>query len=450
MREAQKQQAVEFIKLLEEAHDEIKKSIQSKDIKAAQSLLADCQNGAIELGNMIEKTEGENTKTVSIIENYCELIYELYEKLGQGEDINNKAFKTLRQYVIKIENSIKNDIPTKKEAVFLPYKASMWDSLESVWKAAQDDENCDAYVIPIPYYDKNPDGSFGDMHYEGDQYPEYVTITHYDDYDFENRKPDMIFIHNPYDNGNKVTSIHPFFYSKNLKKFTEMLVYIPYFVLVDISPDNMEAAQSISHFCIALGVINADKVIVQSEDMRQVYINLLADKFGEKTRGIWADKILGLGSPKFDKVMNTKREDLDISEEWQKIIRKGDGSFKKIIFYNTSVSALMANKQQMILKMENVFKLFYNNRDEVALLWRPHPLFKPTIESMYPHLLESYIQLENKYLEEGWGIYDDTPDLNRAIALSDAYYGDRSSVVQLYQQVGKPIMIQNVKILENI
>lgn len=450
MRKAQKQQAEEFPKLFEEAHDELKKSIQRKDIKAAQDLLADCQNCAIELGNMIEKTEGENTKTVSIIENYCELIYELYEKLGQGEDISDKAFKTLRQFVIKIENSIKNDIPTKKEIVFLPYKASMWDSLESVWKAAQDDENCDAYVIPIPYYDKNPDGSFGDMHYEGDQYPEYVPVTHYDDYDFENRKPDVIFIHNPYDNHNLVTSVHPFFYSKNLKKFTEMLVYIPYFVLEDILPDDMEAVERISHFCIETGVFNADKVIVQSEDMRQIYINVLTDEFGQETREMWVNKILGLGSPKFDKVMSTRREDLDIPEEWQKIIRKGDGSFKKIIFYNISIGALMSHKEQMILKMEDVFKIFYKNRDEVVMLWRPHPLLKPTIESMYPQLLESYMQLENKYREEGWGIYDDTPDLNRAVALSDAYYGDRSSVVQLFQQVGKPIMMQDVNILANV
>ena len=47
-----------------------------------------------------------------------------------------------------------------------------------------------------------------------------------------------------------------------------------------------------------------------------------------------------------------------------------------------------------------------------------------------------------KYRHEGWGIYDDTADLERAIALSDAYYGDWSSVVTLYQAAGKPIMIQ--------
>ena len=50
------------------------------------------------------------------------------------------------------------------------------------------------------------------------------------------------------------------------------------------------------------------------------------------------------------------------------------------------------------------------------------------------------------YKRENFGIYDDTPDLDRAIAVSDAYYGDPSSVVQLYKETGKPIMIQNVAV----
>ena len=93
---------------------------------------------------------------------------------------------------------------TRFKVVFLPYKASMWDSLESVWKAAAADENCDAYVIPIPYYDKNLDGSFKQEHWEGDQYPADVPITRFDQYDFEKRKPDVVFIHNPYDECNSL------------------------------------------------------------------------------------------------------------------------------------------------------------------------------------------------------------------------------------------------------
>ena len=37
------------------------------------------------------------------------------------------------------------------KVVFMPYKASMWDSLESVWMAADKDERCEALVVPITY-----------------------------------------------------------------------------------------------------------------------------------------------------------------------------------------------------------------------------------------------------------------------------------------------------------
>ena len=84
----------------------------------------------------------------------------------------------------------------------------------------------------------------------------------------------------------------------------------------------------------------------------------------------------------------------------------------------------------------------------MELLWRPHPLIQATIESMRPQLWTEYDRLVRKYREEGWGIYDDTADLDRAIEISDAYYGDgSSSVVQVYQQTGKPIMMQNVEII---
>lgn len=312
MRKAQKREILGLIESLHQAHDEIKGAVNKKNQVLAQNMLAECQEAAVSLGESIEKLEGEGHITVSCVEEYCEALFHIHEELSESRFNENKIYKRLRKQLLKVENSVKNDIPVRKEAVFLPYKASMWDSLESVWKAADADENCDAYVIPIPYFDKNPDGSFREMHYEGDQYPDYVPVTKYDEFDFGQHMPDMIFIHNPYDAANYVTSVHPFFYSDNLKKFTEKLIYIPYFVLGEIEPDDEEAVEGMKHFCTVPAVFNADKVIVQSEDMKQIYVKVLMDAmddFSETARRYWSDRILGLGSPKFDKVLNTKKED---------------------------------------------------------------------------------------------------------------------------------------------
>jgi hypothetical protein len=455
MRKAQKEQAGKLVELLSQAHEEIKKFLEQNIPNMALDLLAQCQETVIELGNFIEKSEGEDCAAVRFLENYCELVYNIHEEVSQSDSVNEiKIYKNLRKHLIQIENSINNDIPLKKEVAFFPYKASMWDSLESVYLAAKEDENCDAYCVPIPYFDLKPDRSLGEMHYEGDQYPKNIEVVDWQAYNFEERNPDEIYIHNPYDDWNLVTSVHPRFYSKNLKEHTEKLIYIPYFVLGEIEPDNQEAIDGMKHFIWTPGVINADKVIVQSEKMKKIYVNeylkaAKAEGLGGShlDRNYLEKKILGLGSPKFDKVNNTKKDDLEIPEDWLKIIEKPDGTWKKIIFYNTSVGALLKHNEQMLDKMRYVFGIFKENKDEVALLWRPHPLIENTVKAMRPQLWEQYKVIVDQYKQEGWGIYDDTADMDRAVVLSDGYYGDGSSVVQIYQQTGKPIMLQNVDIV---
>lgn len=446
MRNAQKQEVLGCMESLHQAHEEIKRALTEGKYSLVQNMLGECQDFAAALGENIEKLEGEGHTAVAYLEEYCEALYHIYGALDSDHVGANKIYKKLRKQLLKAENCVKNDIRVRKEVVFLPYKASMWDSLESVWKAADADPDCDAYVIPIPYYDKNPDGSFEKRHYEASLYPEYVPIVHYEQYDFEERKPDVVFIHNPYDDCNYVTSVDPFFYTNNLKKYTEKLIYIPYFVLGEFDPGNKKAVENMAHFVTVPGVINADKVIVQSENMRQIYINVLTQFAGKDTRRTWEKKILGLGSPKLDKVVNTKVEDKDIPEEWKRIIYRPDGSRKKVILYNTSVNGLLRHNEKMLEKIQDALGIFKENRDEAALLWRPHPLIQVTISSMRPKLWREYEKIVEEYREAGWGIYDDTAELDRAIVLCDGYYGDASSLVELCRKMEKPVMIQNVEV----
>lgn len=446
-----KKDMLQTVDTLLNANDAIIRTVRSNPQGVAEALVQ-CQESAIALGNCLETFGETYACLVQILEEYCENIYQMSEGLSD-ENVCRKLSKKIQKQLTALRNSIKYNMPEdKKEIVFLPYKASMWDSLESVWKAADTDPDCDAYVIPIPYFDKNPDGSFREEHYEGGLYPKDVPITRYDEYDLEARRPDVIYIHNPYDECNHVTSVHPYFYSKNLRNYTDKLVYIPYFVLSEIEPDDQTVIDRMKHFCFIPGTIYADQVIVQSENMRQIYINeymKAAKEMGlggeHVDRKFLEKKFLGTGSPKIDKVLSTKKEDLEIPEEWLKIIEKSDGSWKKIVFYNTSVSALLQHSEKMLQKMDSVFKIFKENQDEVALLWRPHPLIQATIESMRPQLWEDYQKIRDRYVGEGWGIYDDSADVDRAVILSDAYYGDLSSVVQMCQSKDKPIMIQDVK-----
>ena len=302
----------------------------------------------------------------------------------------------------------------------------------------------DCYVVPIPFYDVLPDNSLGNIHYEGDRYPDYVPVTSYLKYSIEARRPDVIFFHNPYDEYNRVTRIPEQYYSKNLKKSTDMLVYVPYFVSEEDGPAEYQ--------CYTSGVLFADRVIVQPGSIYKkycrVYTNVVRHNGLEHTLIPAEQKFLPLGSPKFDKVLNMKYELEDLPEAWQKVIRKPDGSRKKILLYNLSISPMLENREQTLKKLDNVFQFFRERREELVLLWRPHPLLTKTIESMVPWLRDAYMQRVRQFQEEGWGIYDETPDPNLAMVLSDGYYGDMSSLVTTYRETGKPILLQDAYILD--
>lgn len=451
MRKYQKQQIEERMKDLHLLHQEGRDYLSKGRYSSVTDILGRCQEAAIAIGESVERTEGEGTGAVSFLEQYCERLYQVSEQL-EGMTAQT-AYEYLEDSLIKSEEAIRH-MPIRKEVVFLPYKASMWDSLESVYLAAREDEQCDAYVVPIPYYDKNADKSLGEMHYEGSEYPDEIEITYYEDYPLEVRRPDAIYIHNPYDNWNSATCVPERFFCRNLKQYTDLLVYIPYFILDEIEPDNQSKIESMKHFCFQPGIIYADKVIVQSEKMRQIYINeyiKAAREYG--LRGEYADrkqleeKILGLGSPKLDRIRRIDKEAVEVPGEWLRIIEKPDGTWKKIILYNTGIGQFLQSTSQMFVKIKAVLQKFKENQDKAALLWRPHPLMENTIKAVRPELWPEYERLVAEYRQEGWGIYDDSADMDRAVVLSDAYYGDHSSLIQVYQETGKPIMLQDVDYL---
>lgn len=417
MRKAQKKQIEDLLALLEQAHSEVKRFVKNGNCDEAMKLLGQCQDSAVQVGELIEKTEGEDASTIAKLEEYCETLYEIHEELSSDTAVvSAKIYKRLRKSLIQVENSVKNDIKIRLEMVFLPYKASMWDSLESVWMAADADPDCDAYVVPIPYYDKNQDGSFGAFHYEGDRLPDYVPVTHYDAYDITKRKPDAVFIHNPYDQHNIVTSVDPRFYSFELKKSTECLIYIPYFA----SSGGMSEARA---SCMAYYF--ADYIIVQTENLRKFYDPDLPQ-----------EKLVPLGSPKFDKVIRLCQNPPEPPEAWKEKM-----AGKKVYFYNTSIGGMLNDTETFLKKMQYVFRCF-TKCERACLLWRPHPLLESTFDSMRAEYKPVYEKLKQYFIENNLGIYDDTPEIEPTIAQSDAYIGDSStSVKALFAAAGKPIFL---------
>lgn len=329
-----------------------------------------------------------------------------------------KMVQTILPQLQALAQNLQEEQGRKTVIYFLPYKSSMWDSLESVYLAAREDLNCEAYVMPIPYYDRNPDTSLGTLHYEGGQFPEDIPIIDYRQVDLQAVHPDIIYIHNPYDYANYVTTIDPAYYSDKLKSFCKLLVYIPYY----ITSGAMGEGQAM---CPVYE--NADYIVVQSESLRHFF-----------DKRVPLSKIIGLGSPKADKVIRLCKNPPPIPKEWQEKM-----AGKKVYFYNTSLAGMLENTAVFLNKMRYVFRTFAKH-PEVCLLWRPHPLMMATLESIRKPFVAEYEALRDYFIEHDLGIYDDTPEIETAIAYSDAYLGDGgTSVTALFGVAGKPLFLFN-------
>lgn len=450
MRKWQQEQLIEIMESLDKLHQSIQKPIKNKDYKTVSEILTDCQESAISVGTIIEEIEGEDCITVRYLEEYCETLYSISQRFVQpsvhtSDWESEDASRLLHSEIERIKKSLTEDVVIRKEVVFLPYKASMWDSLESIYFTAKEDPMCEAYVIPIPYYDKNPDGSFGKIHYEGEDFPEDIPITSWQEFSIEENRPDVIFVHNPYDNWNLATSVYPQFYCRELKKHTDELVYVPYFVLHEIKLDNRFEVDKIKHFASIPGVIYADKIIVQSEEMKKIYVTeFIAWAKEQKLTGKYTDetyqnnRILGMGSPKFDKLFSDGAKRIPI--QWEAKIANSEGR-KKVIFFNTNFSLILNNNDYFVENLKRIERIFERYSKEYVVIWREHPLTYETIKSMCPQILEGYLEFKECFIENDWVIMDETPEWHQAVAVSDCYYGAGGSLSALYLATKKPIMI---------
>lgn len=338
-----------------------------------------------------------------------------------------EALGLCRSLLDYLQQELASEAEVKREIVFLPYKVSMWDSLESIWRAAAADSACNAYVVPIPYADRNPDETVREWHCEADLFPPEVPVLDYRSFDLAKLQPDVIYIHNPYDNRNAATSVDAMYYTGKLKQYTDMLVYVPYFWTGGLWPEAHARHPSYQ---------NIDKIVLPKEHM-EIAPEMGSDLMGVEIRHmedyVPADKLVPLGSPKIDRAFYAEKHAV-VPQEWQRIIRG-----RKVIFYNVSISGMMSQRQNMIKKIRYVLDCF-RGRQDVVLLWRPHPLLRGAIESVVPGLLPEYDALLQRVQDEEVGILDLSSEMDRAVAVADAYLGESSSsVVQLFGVLGKPI-----------
>ena len=248
--------------------------LQKGEYAAYQSLLAALQEGAIAFGELLGEKIGKDAESISLLESYCEMLYQRYQNASSPEEKKKEIMQ--EEETVSLLKALKERVgkELKVQAVFLLHRAKDFAGLRPLVDALRK-ENVDCKIIPIPYYDKAVNGAFREVHYEGGEFPKEYAITDYKSYDFEKELPDCIVMNSPYDEYNPVFSIESAFYSRNLKRFTGKLIYIPWFVTDEIDPENPEdgkAFYNMRYYVTVPGVFHADYTIVQSEGMKKAYL----------------------------------------------------------------------------------------------------------------------------------------------------------------------------------
>ena len=312
--------------------------IQRGNASPALSELPLLQETAISLGTAIEQKKGKEKESVSILERYCEALYEAYLTLQEGLSGDASGELVAEQLateqvaveqiaadqLIKAGNCLKDlkealERDCKRQVVFLPHSAKHFASLRPLIDALQEREDTEVKLMPIPYFDRMGDGSLSEMHYEGEDFPKEYPITDYRSYNFAAELPDCIVTNSPYDGFNPVWSVDPFFYSEKLKQYTNKLVYIPWFVTDEIDPENPEdgkAFYNMRYYVTVPGVFHADYTIVQSEGMREAYLEKLSRFLEEEEENLEENAGNEGGLQRKEALLNRK----DVLEQMEKKI----------------------------------------------------------------------------------------------------------------------------------
>lgn len=255
-------------------------------------MLSGCQEIAISLGNMLEGKFGEGCQPVKFLEEYCELLYMASQ---QWEEENTDSFyslldeleQKLKDVGIAVEGESEGAV---REVVFLPCRKDWWDTMSPLYEKMVDDDNINVYVVPLPFYDRDPYGGIGSRHDESAEFEHLKGFMAYEAYDIRKKHPDIIVMQIPFDGCSCSLTAPTECYSYELLKSCDELWYVPCFDPDAPQSDADKAIKSIPVLIEQPAVMNADRVILGSEALREFYVNQLVQMSGEDTRSYWENK----------------------------------------------------------------------------------------------------------------------------------------------------------------
>lgn len=458
--------------------EKIADSINSESITSAIDLLTELQQAAIDLGTYTEMVKGEGYDIVRDIEQFCEDIFILSERLNSIDTSCNEneldidaAYSSMDQRFAIIVEAYN----LREEVVFICLRPEYFKGYYKFYEEAVADPNKDVYIIPIPWYKRNVVGMREKVYLFEDGYPEGSTVFNYQKYLVSVHEPETVYIQYSQDQYDDGTDIFEEYYSLNLRKYTDRLVLVPYKEYPVFSEMDTSFYYSMKYYVTMPGVMCADEVLLCDDWLRELYIKKLIEFTGEDFRGIWENKICVI-----EKTSNTNLllSISDIKKEWNGYCENlgnewytSGGKIKKIILYQPVFSSFYEYGIDIIGKIEKNLEIFKDASDDIVVIWLEQLPIKRDLNKLDKMVVKKYRGVVEKFVSEDYGIfvsdsifdgkYNLSDFLQRledagirkeatleriVIEISDAYYGDGDYVARQFVLEKKPVMIQNIAV----
>jgi len=382
--------------------------------------------------------------------------YSKAEKLmNQGnEDVAFQLLEGCRKLASSVGEELEELLkPCRKKILFIVSHFEWWRSVEEYWLRASADSKQDVTVLVIPYYIKKLGTDDVEKVDDSRKYGDVVPFVSTEEYDIATQNLDVVVIQDPYDGWNINFSVPEKYYSKNIRNYCKKLVYCPFVEVDDPSEDEDTIVDAMKYIIEQPGLIYADEILVKSEKLRRLYIDLLSEMSGERNRDYWASKIVNpntvewLGTNWSGEKMIRTRHSWHVGYPEQVINLLGDCSHKKIIVYYTSLDYILKNGQKAVDKIKRSFNVMSKvcTYESVICVFSPQKALS-ALKTLQPSIYFELVEAVQQFDESDACFYDCQGIMQDFIEYADAYYGVNSYIHKKCIKFGIPVMIENLNV----
>ena len=406
-------------------HELASKLLSDNNIEELINCINEEQQLAVDFGTLIENVKGEdNTFAKDVVANlqkFCDALWEEYQVLERGEELSDVSLS--KEALDNVNDSVNINILECKEILFLSIGPSEWKSLYPYYVREIEQDNTAVYVMPLPLLKKDYYGNVNMTEEEIQEavhiaeYPEGIDYTNWFDYDISIHCPDKVYIQNPYDEANPCLTVPANYFASNIRHYTDHITYIPIAETSEFKEDDVVDQYNLKHYVTAPGIVYADEVIVQSENIKNQYVNALLTFAGENTIDYWRNKI----KMRDESVKNTENG-------------------KKRILYCIGANELYEKKDVLVESIKNRIEILKNAEGNLDVTF-----------TIFPEDKTQWKHVDEALSEEVFGIMDNTTGfdfldngLSKVEEVAeeyDAYYGSPSPYVVAFSSQKKPVML---------